>query len=447
MKRNLVLVIISILVLSTFATAQFRIKIPKIKKPKLPKVSENAAKSSSASKGKTRQMVLDDGFTFFDAEVIDELDTRVHKKVDKGWTIKPHLRLFGKFPRRSGFNVVVSKAGKRLLKVRCEAQQYPQKHSKADVNGTQYGDRYIWVGGRPGSECFKKKRTTKATGKLDVAVYYFNGETDEETLVREYKIDVRKATRVRGSLKKVFQTVPHYYIQRHAEVPASILFLSADDFYNYHQKSNVGFPDQVLISFNYSRKSWNEGYMPKGNVRCFVNGKFMRFPGEDRINPELIREETATYMDRLAPQYKRGNEYKDSIIFSQVTIPLPISWGFPARKRQVKRLRMQDHPGEWKCDYKYDGETIRTFRWTVGQDGKPIPHAEQKNGNINLAHNGFLIKTEIPEGGSEFDHRLAPMPNAGFFYGLPWTSAEGKAMAESVPRKGNLYHVPSNRAK
>jgi hypothetical protein len=31
-----------------------------------------------------------------------------------------------------------------------------------------------------------------------------------------------------------------------------------------------------------------------------------------------------------------------------------------------------------------------------------------------------------------------------FFYGQPWTSAEGKTMANRVPKKGNPFPVPSN---
>jgi hypothetical protein len=54
----------------------------------------------------------------------------------------------------------------------------------------------------------------------------------------------------------------------------------------------------------------------------------------------------------------------------------------------------------------------------------------------------------IPEGGSPLDKRLVPeAAAAGAFYGQPWTSAEGKAMAGRVPRKGRPYPVPSTQAK
>ncbi|GEM_PF-6680884 len=49
----------------------------------------------------------------------------------------------------------------------------------------------------------------------------------------------------------------------------------------------------------------------------------------------------------------------------------------------------------------------------------------------------------IPAAGSALDKRLSGASN-GLFYGLPWTSVEGKAMAARVPKLGNLFPVPSN---
>jgi hypothetical protein len=46
------------------------------------------------------------------------------------------------------------------------------------------------------------------------------------------------------------------------------------------------------------------------------------------------------------------------------------------------------------------------------------------------------------------DKRLTPVSLAeGFFYGQPWTTAEGKAMATKVPTKGTPAPVPSNKIK
>jgi len=61
---------------------------------------------------------------------------------------------------------------------------------------------------------------------------------------------------------------------------------------------------------------------------------------------------------------------------------------------------------------------------------------------LNLAAFGQTRST------SPLDKRLVPVSAAqGFFYRQKWTTAEGKAMAEKVPTKGNPFPVPSTAVK
>jgi len=50
-------------------------------------------------------------------------------------------------------------------------------------------------------------------------------------------------------------------------------------------------------------------------------------------------------------------------------------------------------------------------------------------------------------GGSPLDKRLLPLPANGLFYGQPWRSPEGKAMASRVPKKGDPAPVPSTSVR
>jgi hypothetical protein len=94
-----------------------------------------------------------------------------------------------------------------------------------------------------------------------------------------------------------------------------------------------------------------------------------------------------------------------------------------------------------------NGEVWRTWRWKIGSNGMPEKHPEQ-NGNVNLYFNSFMVDMEIPAGGSPLDKRLVPVSaTEGFFYGQKWTSAQGKAMAAKVPKKGDPYPVPSTSVK
>ncbi len=427
--------------------SQINLRLPKIGAPK----KEDAGKAATNQSGSSsnRQLVIDDGFTFFDAEPLQEYSAEARRQVGIGWHITSHLRMFGTVPNRSGFNVVVSKGGKDIAKVRCEGTVYRKAEDHAPADQRNPGDDYIMT---VQHGCADKSKVIKETGKLDVRVYFFNGSTDEEKLLRTYKIDVREATRVRGLATAPVPDVPHYYIQRHAETPAAILLIRpiigsklAPNYFRVSGESD--FHSEIDIYFNISKKKQTDR-ISEANVRCSVNGTPLNFPGPgnfaDQTRVRQQRVETAIYTDRLAAEYKRANEYMDEVSFSLYQVKLPL---LLKGDRANNRLGMSDHKGKWECSIRLNGENIRTFRWTVGNDGRPVPHPEQTSGNINLNYNGFLIEAEVPAGGSSFDHRLLPLPNDGFFYGIPWTSTEGKAAAAKIPVKGKPYHVPSTSGR
>jgi hypothetical protein len=438
MKKSIICTF-AILFLSTFTVAQFNIKLPSIKKPEVPKATETSAKSQN------RQIVIDDGFTFFDAEPLQEYSAAARRQVGIGWHLRSYLRMFGTVPNRSGFNLVVSKNDKELTKIRCEGTAYRKAEDPVPENRRVPEDDYLLTNFQG---CEDKRKIIKETGKLDVKVFYFDGDTDAEKLLRTYKIDVREATRVRGLATAPVEDVPHYYVQRHAETAASILFLRPKGYPNYYRiRGESDYVSEVEIYFNISKKRQVDR-LKDGNLRCSVDGNPLKFIGQspysDGVDVWSPRWETAIYTDRIAPQYKTANEYMDEVSFNQYRIRLPL---YLKGDSGANRLGLKDYKGKWQCDFKINGETIRTFRWTIGRDGNPVPHAEQSSGNINLNYNAFLIETEVPNGGSEYDHRLLPLPNDGFFYGIPWQSAEGKTMAGKIPTKGTPFHTPSNRVK
>ncbi len=180
-------------------------------------------------------------------------------------------------------------------------------------------------------------------------------------------------------------------------------------------------------------------------LRCTVDGKPLEMQN-DKIEFDTIRRYAQVHSDRLAAQYKTsGNPYQEEIEFLWLRADLPFTFGTNAP--DAFETNFNNHPGKWECHMTNNGATLRTWRWTVGRDGMATKHPEQ-NGNVNLFYNSFLLDTEIPAGGTLIDKRLAPVSLAeGFFYGQPWTTAEGKAMAAKVPTKGTPAPVPSNKLK
>lgn len=382
-----------------------------------------------------RQDTVDDGFTWFEAFPTTELQGN-NIPTATGWTLKFWTRVLGVYPNRSSLNFVVSKNGKTLFSTRCETFVYRKTGADVDESFMQT------------AECWQTKSATKETGVFDVKVFTINGETNAEKLVRNYKIDVRAVGRV-PSGQQPGDEPPHYIVMRHAEAAASFMFLRPAgyvSYFDYAQRPERSGANQVELHFSLSP---GEDYkaLPLAFARCTVNGKLLSMPGPmpyaDQAVSQTVRWYQEIYQDRIAPQYKKGMEYRDEIRFQTVRVKMPLTWG---KVRDENRLALEDYPGNWECSLMNNGETWRTWRWRIGRNGLPETHAEQK-GNINLNYSSFLVEMEIPAGGSTLDKRLAPMAEAGFFYGQPWTSAEGKAMANRIPKKGNPFPVPSNQAK
>ena len=413
-----------------------------------------AASFTNTQAQQNRQMVMDDAYVFFDAEPAEKYDSKLRLRKDVGWYLKSHLRILGTFSQRSAFQVKVKKSGQELSSIRCEGKIYTKSGDtnlrsaiKRRGRDLSYDDFM-----KTDLRCFDKEAINKQIGKMVVEVYFINGDTDEEKLVRTYKIDVHKATKVRGSASRPQPDVSDYYIQRHAEAAVAVAyFMQSNVKGDYFVKpiENFGTKTNRLLHIYTTFSPAAKGYPPsKTFTRCTVNGVRIDFSGNlNRDNVGMYedqsRREVGIYTDRKSPKYRRGSAYKDQVEFTGLTFKMPIYSG--KDNSSLNLIKLEDNPGQWECKIVANGKIYRTFRWEAA-NGKIVSHAEQKNGNINLFYDAALIDMKIPRGGSPGDYRLMPMPNAGLFYGIPWTSSEGKKMAASVPKKGRPFHVSSTRA-
>lgn len=433
MKKSILYGLAAILFLSTFANAQFKIKIPKIKKKKISKVRKDIGKSIGISTGKNRQMVIDDGFTFFEATPVKVRSPKTRGYVAKGWTLTGNLRAFGTFPDDSGFKMVIAKNGKALATYLCKGKVQRKAESPIPRIKNSPDDDYMAT--TTGTWCGRKENiVVKSAGKYDVQVYAINGDSDKETLLRTYKIDVREAKKIRpGGVPGVSD----FYIQRHAEAPVAMLYLrpglgSGYVKHDYHQiKKGTTLKGNVDIYFNMAMEDNLMDFSNVALVRCFVNGKRVKFTNKGQVKHAAMRSDKA--------KYERDGKPTERLGFYNYWINLPIEWRANGTNNNPNMERLS---GDWKCQLRDGIETIRTFKWTVGRNGFPQEHSEQMSGNVNLHWGAYLIDMEIPKGGSKMDKSLMPMPNVGLFYGIHWKTEEGKRQAATVPTKGKPFLMP-----
>jgi hypothetical protein len=253
-------------------------------------------------------------------------------------------------------------------------------------------------------------------GVMNVEIYLIDGDTEQETLSRTYKIDVHRAT-------KADDGRPDYYIQRHAD--AAIAYLTVEDEVLY------------LTTFFSPVEDANNKFGAKPFLRCSVGGQSLDMPNT-HIN---FRHGPASYAI-LTGRRKDRSVYREPIRFHRTNFQLPLTLnGSFGNSYDVAKK-----PGKWECKIvsDVDRSVFRTIRFEVMGNGSITPHPEQRNGNVNLGKDQIMIDIEIPLGGSSIDARLMPQPEMGFLLGIPWTTPEGKAAASKVPKKGDPYPVPQN---
>ena len=389
--------------------------------------------SSAFVFGQGRQDAVDDGFTWFESFAVSENIGVNQAPVAMGWTLKYWVRVIGNYPNGSGLNFVVSKGGKQLFSTQCQTFVYRRSGNDVDESFMRT------------AECWNGKSVTKETGEFDVEVFTVNGDTKAEKLVRTYKIDVRPIGRVPSGQQPGTEP-PRYIINRHNEAPVAFIFLRPTGYIPYFDVADR--PDRSgenLIELHYSLSPSDEGVVPPhGEVACTVNGSPVPMPGPLPYATQAVskyeRRHREIYQDRIAAKYKAGLPYEEEISFEMVKTSLPITW----RKTRENRPAIEAYKGNWECKIASGGVVWRTIRFKVGPNGMPELHPEQR-GNINLGYDTFLVDMEIPTGGSFLDKRLTG-PSNSLFYGQPWSSPEGKAMAGRVPRKGTPFPVPSTSA-
>lgn len=379
---------------------------------------------------------FDDGFTWLECK---NYETYPGNKPVGEWVLLANVRVLGDaIPARSGWKFVVKKAGRTLAEYNADGFDVMRGGKKIGLTIVGF---------------WRDQPRIREDGMLDVEVYYIDGRTDREHLARTCKLDVRKVATERGSVGQRDPGCDQFYVNRHSEVLSSILFFRDVENFSYTQVPSGYYSDRVVeLTVNYSENEGSDN-PALGRLRVEVNGKEIELMVsgntvmQDQMGlGDLAGKFSVQHSDRAADKYfKGGPKYTERLGFARRTFVLPLHWGPKSRTNPPSKVFTNDHPGDWKITWVIDRKPVRIFRFKIGPDGLPTPHAEQGKG-LTLLSGAVLVETEIPAAGAPFEGRLTnEFVKQGAFLGRPWATDAMKKLAEAVPAKGRPFPVPSDR--
>lgn len=394
-------------------------------------VEATEAEAQEAPARNERHMLVDQSFVFF---TVDNNRSSVNGKPrDDGWTLKADYRMFSRGTKRDSFRFVVKKGNRKLGETVCEVGAENQ------VDKFASGPPALYVVG-----CYDRNQRIKQTGALTVEVYFMDDATDRETLIGTHDLLVRSVKRVRGTGEP---DAPHHYVDRHSEVLSAYMVLQHNRADHPYGRLGPSFRassgrNGVVLLVNTAtddvRRS-NDG--ASSRLRCSVNGERIAID-DDQITGSETRKVYAVQT------WGRGTQdQRDVIQFRQYALNLPLSFSsavpeqthdnwHPLGEKHDRWPHLEDHPGQWECEWRLGRDIVRIIRFTVSADGRIVPHPEQQAG-LELGPNIFFVETEIPAKGSVWDVRVQRQGvDKNAFLGRGFRSAEGKALVRKLPNVG-----------
>ena len=367
---------------------------------------------------------LDDGFTWFSAE---DQATGGPTPHNDGWHLASQLRAVGNIAQDSAFKLVLRQGHHTLAQARCVGTRNATEGMYVDDCGTHAAD---WIGGDV---------RLSVTGDVQVDVLYVDGQTDAETPLRTYTVNLQSAARVREG--NFTPDAPRFYVSAPGRMLDTILrmtpprtkpYLHVSD-YQGTSRANV----EMILTTSTTDLASSLG-SPNNSLRCTVDGAPVAIELDQAAGGGTPNRSYA--VGRRRPT--SGNELVEEVHdFRRISVVLPITFG---AQRRAGAPALEDHPGVWQCDLVQSGQTLRTIRFTV-RDGAILPHAEE-GATLNFGLGAHLVDTWIPGAELAADQPLDRAAlRGGGFYGRAWTTPAGTALAAD-PTHAPAVAAPSGAA-
>ncbi|MBM4376500.1 MAG: hypothetical protein FJ095_15570 [Deltaproteobacteria bacterium] len=388
-----------------------------------------------ASSARADAPTVDEGFSFQSIEWSGVSETGGTPDPKSDWTIKASYRIWGTFPARSVLRYVVKQKGKALGEVRCETRSL--------YNATMKN-------GRPhlfSVDCTNRNLKFREPGQYELEWHLIDGDTDADTTLGTDTMTVRAAPRYDlGSTTRPWY--PVIYPDRNAELLSTVLFQRSEGSSGYlaplesptlKRRDGIDLVVQAAPAYS-GNDATRSSYL-----RCKVNGASVNLKtpwadgpsGGTTTDGVWVSSGRGVLAEAETPN-PSGNPRvnKDPILFRTYYLQLPLVAAGGAATTEYTRVG--NHPGKWECEWRNgESRTLRTFRFSVGENGRVAPHQEQSEHRLSLAPDAVLVETVIPSD-DPLDERTNPgVVASGAFQGRGFKSASMLALAKAIPAKGN----------
>ena len=315
---------------------------------------------TGGAKAQSSEMSFDRLFTWYELE--SHSSSNNGRPVDDGYSIKAVYRMLGGAPSGSYFRIELRRGRRLLGQWRCSTNA---RHGDSPSVHTPF--------------CHDRDQLFKQVGALEVSVYFGNGQTDEETLQTRDHIVVSKVTRVRSATER---DAPRYHVEYATEAQFGILERA--------DASSSFIPNARTYSFNrlalvfVTKRAADMPRLHNSVLRCSVDGARV---GTMPVNVGQLNTAAATETRmRGSTMVRRDHRYV------RFRLGLPIAWGDGLEHRNdIMPLRA----GQWSCEWRHEGQALRSFQFHVGSDLQLLPHASANLG-LRLPQPLTLVELTIP---------------------------------------------------
>lgn len=361
-------------------------------------------------------ITYDDGYAYFKVESHGSVS---NNRPTHEYTFHANARLLGTgIAQGSAFKFVIKQGRRTLHSFVCEGRPATRPRQHRD----NPPDMFVV------DNCTDRDTRLNVDGDLTVEVWFIDDATDEEHLAHTHTVDVR---RLRQENHQGIERPADFVVNQHGWTPVALIDQTPARHQPMYSQDRPG-DNSVSVVFHWSPV----GSMGPLSLRCSVNGERVQFPV-----PIVPRTRVRTRASDASEIHRAGNSTEgDHVNFYADMFHLPITFG-----ESSHAPRLEDHPGRWECLIRdMQRRTVREFAFTVA-DGAIQPHPEEVAGGLHFPEGVHMLDVSIPAD-SPADARTDPATaRAGAFYGHPWASEEGRAMAQRVPQIGEAFPQSARR--